>query len=207
MLHTKSSKYIALQRQKFFQNCDTNNFCFYFEKRRPNCNVAVADKKNETCTIGSVQEHLSLELKPDSLVYIQGQLKQENISLSRFETVFVFPSNVIFVTIISLVFAENISAEGRNTARTNLSNGPLHVSTVSTTVHPDCPNEDNYHSTIWGDCYYIPNIHGSLITATWSEAFEFCKENSLNMWIIDSQMEESGVKILWQTVTGGKYNF
>ena len=40
--------------------------------------MAVADKKNKTCALGSVQEgHFSLEKKPDSVVYIRGKIKQK----------------------------------------------------------------------------------------------------------------------------------
>ena len=186
--------------QTFFQNIDTN-FCFYFEYRSPGCCAVVADKKNKTCTLGSVQGHLSLEPKPNSVVYIQGKLTQENMSLSWLEAVYAFLWIVIFPMVMSLIVAENVSAEGINTTQTNLSNA------LSTAIDPACPNEDNYHSTISGDCYYIPDIDGSLLTRTWSEAFEFCQENSLNMWIIDSEVEEVQVKILWQTITGGQYNF
>ena len=72
-------------------------------------------------------------------------------------------------------------------------------------VYPGCPDEDNYHTTELGDCYYIPDIDGSLKIGTWSEAFEFCKAISLNMWIIDSPLEEITLTDLWPKVTGGKY--
>ena len=44
-------------------------------------------------------------------------------------------------------------------------------------VYPGCPDEDNYHTTELGDCYYIPDIDGSLKIGTWSEAFEFLQSN------------------------------
>ena len=81
----------------------------------------------------------------------------------------------------------------------------IDIGHVLAAVYPGCPDEDNYHFTALGDCYYISDIDGSLKIGTWSEAFEFCKAISLNMLIIDSPLEERMLTNLWQTVTGGKY--
>ena len=145
------------------------------------------------------QEHLSLEPKPDSVVYIQGNTGKHE---------FVLTWNSVCVSVNCNFCNDDVLDRCRERqCRRYQHNSNKSFESFVNSYSSSLSKRNNYHSTISGDCYYIPDIDGSLLTRTWSKAFEFCQENSLNMWIIDSEVEEVQVKILWQNITGGQYNF